>query len=264
MEPQAISIPATTSIRVDETPLVLHLLRRADDGLILGHRLSEWTGNAPTLEEDLALADIALDLIEQARSLYGYAGAQCGLDEDQLAYRRDARQYRNLLLVEQPNGDFACTIVRLALYAAFIDPWWREAMSSSDPTVAAIAAKAEKETAYHLRHSAEWLIRLGDGTAESHRRAQAALDELWPFTGEFFEVDAPDQMLIDAGTIPDPAELYDAWSARVGAILARATLARPTDGWMQTGGRSGRHGEHLGHLLADLQHLQRSHPGAKW
>ena len=255
---------ATTSVTVDETPLVLHLLRRADDALILGHRLSEWTGNAPSLEEDLALANIALDLIGQARALYGYAGGQCGLDEDQLAYRRDARQYRNLLLMEQPNGDFACTIARLALYAAFIDPYWRAAMSSSDATIAAIAAKAEKETAYHLRHAAEWLIRLGDGTGESHRRAQAGLDEFWPFTGEFFEVDAPDQALIDAGIIPDPAELYDGWSAGIDAILARATLARPRDSWMQTGGRSGRHGEHLGHILAELQYLQRSHPGAKW
>jgi ring-1,2-phenylacetyl-CoA epoxidase subunit PaaC len=255
---------ATTSIAVDETPLVLHLLRRADDALILGHRLSEWTGNAPTLEEDLALANIALDLIGQARALYDHAGSYCGLDEDQLAYRRDARQYRNLLLVEQPNGDFGCTIARQVLYAAFIDPWWRAAMSSSDATIAAIAAKAEKETAYHLRHAAEWLIRLGDGTEESRRRAQAGLDELWPFTGEFFEVDAPDQALIDAGVIPDPAELHDGWSARIDTILSRATLARPADSWMQTGGRSGRHGEHLGHILAELQYLQRSHPGARW
>ncbi len=255
---------ATTSVTVDETPLVLHLLRRADDALILGHRLSEWTGNAPTLEEDLALANIALDLIGQARALYDHAGAQCGLDEDQLAYRRDARQYRNLLIAEQPNGDFACTIARQVLYAAFIDPYWRAAMSSTDATIAAIAAKAEKETAYHLRHSAEWLIRLGDGTEESHRRAQAGLEEMWPFTGEFFEVDAPDQALIDAGIIPDPAELHDGWSSRIDAILARATLARPRDGWMQTGGRSGRHSEHLGHILAELQYLQRSHPGAKW
>lgn len=255
---------ATTSIAVDETPLVLHLLRRADDALILGHRLSEWTGNAPTLEEDLALANIALDLIGQSRALYDYAGSLCGLDEDQLAYRRDARQYRNLLIAEQPNGDFACTIARQFLYSAFIDPYWREAMSSSDATIAAIAAKAEKETAYHLRHSAEWLIRLGDGTAESQSRAQAGLEEMWQFTGEFFEVDAPDQALLDAGIIPDPAELHDGWSAQVNAILARATLARPRDGWMQTGGRSGRHSEHLGHILADLQYLQRSHPGAKW
>ena len=254
----------TTSIAVDETPLVLYLLRRADDALILGHRLSEWTGNAPTLEEDLALANIALDLIGQSRALYDYAGSLCGLDEDQLAYRRDARQYRNLLITEQPNGDFACTIARQFLYAAFIDPYWREAMSSSDATIVAIAAKAEKETAYHLRHASEWLIRLGDGTEESHRRAQAALEELWPFTGEFFEVDAPDQSLIDAGIIPDPAELQDGWSSRIDTILARATLTRPKDSWMQSGGRTGRHSEHLGHILAELQYLQRSHPGAKW
>ena len=177
---------ATTSIVVEETPLVRQLLCRADDALILGHRLSEWTGHAPTLEEELALANIALDLIGQARALYSYAGTLTGHTEDQLAYLRDVPAWRNCLIVELPNGDFAFSIARLLLVSAFVDPFWRAAIASTDSTIAAIAAKAEKETAYHLRHAAEWLIRLGDGTAESHRRAQTALDDLWPYTGELF------------------------------------------------------------------------------
>ena len=158
----------------------------ADDALILGHRLSEWTGHAPMLEEELALANIALDLIGQARALYSYAGTLTGHTEDQLAYLRDAPAWRNCLMVELPNGDFAFSIARLVLVSAFTDPFWRASIASTDSTIAAIAAKAEKETAYHLRHAAEWLIRLGDGTAESHRRAQNALDDLWPYTGELF------------------------------------------------------------------------------
>jgi ring-1,2-phenylacetyl-CoA epoxidase subunit PaaC len=255
---------ATTSIAVQESPLVLQLLRRADDALILGHRLSEWTGRAPMPEEELALANIALDLIGQARALYSHAGTITGHTEDQLAYLRDAGAWRNCLLVELPNGDFALTIARLLLFSAFADPFWRAATGSVEATVAAIAAKAEKETAYHLRHASEWLIRLGDGTMESHRRAQAALDELWPYSGEFFVTDAADASLIEARVIPDPASVRDTWNASVGSIVSRATLERPMDGWMQLGGRSGRHTEHLGHLLAEMQHLQRSHPGATW
>src|SRR5215210_5495624 len=175
---------AVASIEVSETPLVLYALRRADDALILGHRLSEWCGHAPMLEEDMALANMALDLLGQARELYSYAAKVEAKDndEDRFAYLRDVRQYRNLLLVEQPNGDFARTIARQFLYAAFIDPYWRAMTASRDTTLAAIAAKAEKESAYHLRHSAEWMIRLGDGTQESHKRAQDAVDALWPFT----------------------------------------------------------------------------------
>jgi ring-1,2-phenylacetyl-CoA epoxidase subunit PaaC len=255
---------ATTSIAVQESPLVLQLLRRADDALILGHRLSEWTGRAPMLEEELALANIALDLIGQARALYSYAGTITGNTEDQLAYLRDANAWCNCLLVELPNGDFAVTIARLLLFSAFADPFWRAATGSVEATVAAIAAKAEKETAYHLRHAGEWLIRLGDGTVQSHRRAQTALDELWPYTGELLGTNGTDTALIEARVIPDPASLRETWNATVGNILSRATLARPTDGWMQSGGRSGRHTEHLGHLLAEMQHLQRSHPGATW
>jgi ring-1,2-phenylacetyl-CoA epoxidase subunit PaaC len=254
----------TTSITLDETPLVLHLLRRADDALILGHRLSEWTGHAPTLEEELALANIALDLIGQARLLYAHAGSLTGHDEDQLAYLRDARAWRNCLLVELPNGDFAQTILRLVLFSAFMDPCWQATTRSADPTLAAIAAKAEKEVAYHLRHSAEWLIRLGDGTEESRRRAKAALDVLWPYTGELFEADAADRAMIEAGIAPDPASLRQAWETTLTDVLARATLGLPADPWMQTGGRSGRHTEHLGYVLADLQYLQRTYPVATW
>jgi ring-1,2-phenylacetyl-CoA epoxidase subunit PaaC len=256
----------TTSIDLSETPLLAYTLCLADDALILGHRLSEWCGRAPMLEEDIALANMGLDLIGQARSLYDYAAKLegSGLTEDHFAYLRDAGQYRNCLLVEQPNGDFAATMVRQVLYSAFIDPFWRALTGSRDETLAAIAAKAEKESAYHLRHSAEWLIRLGDGTPESHRRAQAALDDLWMYSGELFEVDAAEAELIEAGIAVDPRPLREGWDSTVGAILSEATLVRPEAGWMQTGGRTGRHTEHLGFILADLQFLQRSHPGAVW
>jgi ring-1,2-phenylacetyl-CoA epoxidase subunit PaaC len=239
------------------------LLSRADDALVLGHRLSEWTGHAPLLEEELALANIALDLIGQARALYGEAGGVLGQTEDQLAYLRDAPQWRNALIMELPNGDFAFTMARLLLVSAFALPFWQAACGSSHQGIAAIAAKAEKETEYHLRHAAEWLIRLGDGTPESHRRAQDAVDALWPYTGELF-APAEDRDLVETGVVPDPAGLRPAWGATVDAVLARATLARPEDGWMQSGGRSGRHTEHLGHLLAELQFVQRAYPGATW
>ncbi len=256
----------TTSIAVAETPLVLFLLRRADDALILGHRLSEWCGHAPMPEEDMALANIGLDLIGQARTLYDAAAAAegAGNDEDRYAYLRDAPQFRNLLLAEQPNGDFARTIVRQFFYSAFADPWWRTMQASSDATLAAIAAKSEKESAYHLRHASEWVIRLGDGTPESHRRAQDALETLWPFTGEIFEADDAEQSLIVTGVAVDPAGLRDTWAATLRTVLARAGLEQPAGTWMQTGGRSGRHTEHLGHLLAEMQHLARIYPGATW
>jgi ring-1,2-phenylacetyl-CoA epoxidase subunit PaaC len=251
-----------TTIAIAETPLLHAILARADDALVHAHRLSEWCGHAPMLEEDLALANVALDLLGQARALYQYAAEieGAGRSEDDLAYLRDAPQFRNLLLLEQPRGDFAETIVRLFLHSAYLLPWWKAAMSSRDERLAAIAAKAEKEATYHLRHSAEWLIRLGDGTPESHARAAAALDRHWRFTGEFFA--AEDAAL--AGILPDPAAIRAAWDATIARILAEATLARPRDGWMQMGGRRGVHTEHLGHMLAVMQHLQRAYPGATW
>jgi ring-1,2-phenylacetyl-CoA epoxidase subunit PaaC len=227
---------------IAESPRLHALLAPADDALILGHRLSEWIGRAPVLEEELALANIALDLIGQARALY----TATGLDEDNLAYLREAREFRNALIVELPNGDFAFTVARLLLVSVASDLFWRTAVASADADLAAVAAKAEKETAYHVRHAAEWLIRLGDGTEESHRRAQTAVDALWPYTGE-----------LTAGH-------RAGWSAVIDPLLARATLVRPADGWMQSGGRTGRHTEHLGHLLAEMQVLPRTHPGAKW
>jgi ring-1,2-phenylacetyl-CoA epoxidase subunit PaaC len=253
---------ATTSIVPTDSPLVRALLRRADDALVLGHRLSEWTGHAPLLEEELALANIALDLIGQARALYTQAGELTGHTEDDLAYLRDAPQWRNALIMELPNGDFAFTMARLVLVSAFAVGFWRAAAGSSHAGIAAVAAKAEKETEYHLRHAAEWLIRLGDGTAESHRRAQDAVDALWPYTGELFAADDP--AMIEARTVPHPMTLRPAWEAAIATTLARATLTRPADGWMQSGGRVGRHTEHLGHLLAELQFMQRAYPGATW
>jgi ring-1,2-phenylacetyl-CoA epoxidase subunit PaaC len=254
------------SISISETPLVLYVLRRADDALILGHRLSEWCGHAPMLEEDMALSNIALDLLGQARELYSYAARVegNGNDEDKFAYLRDVRQYRNLLLLEQPNGDFARTMVRQFFYSAFADLYWRAMMKSGDATLSAIAAKSEKESAYHLRHSSEWTVRLGDRTGESHHRAQTAIDDLWAFTGEMFEVDDSERALIDAGIAVDPASLRPQWLKTVSDIVGEATLALPKNDWMQQGGRDGRHSEHLGHLLSELQSMQRTFPGVTW
>ena len=257
---------AVASIQVSETPLVLYALRRADDALILGHRLSEWCGHAPMMEEDMALANMGLDLLGQARELYSYAAdvEAKGNDEDKFAYLRDVRQYRNLLLLEQPNGDFARTMTRQFFYAAFADLYWRAMMNSRDATLAAIAAKSEKESAYHVRHCSEWIIRLGDGTDESHRRAQAAIDDLWAYTGEMFEADDSERGLIDAGVAIDLATLRHGWLETVSSVLREATLTLPNSDWMQQGGRSGRHSEHLGHLLSELQSMPRTFPGATW
>src|SRR5258708_58640 len=222
----------STSITLTETPLARTLLCLADDALILGHRASEWAGHAPLLEEDLALANIALDLMGQARALYQAAGELTGHSEDELAYLRDPPMFRNALIMELPNGDFAFTIARLFFVSVASDQRWRGTFE--DPSLSAIAAKARKETAYHVRHAAEWMIRLGDGTEESHRRTQNAVDALWPFTEEI---------------TGDRA----AWLQAVAPILSRATLLQPADGWMQSGGRDGRHTEHLGHLLAEMQ-----------
>ncbi|MDI7862788.1 phenylacetate-CoA oxygenase subunit PaaC [Rhizobiaceae bacterium n13] len=254
------------TLRVNETPLVLYCLRRADDALILGHRLSEWCGHAPMMEEDMALANMALDLIGQARSLYTYAGQVEGEGhtEDDFAYWRDERGYRNALLVEQENDDFARTIMRQFLYASFADLYWQAMVKSKDETLAAVAAKSEKEMAYHVRHTAEWVIRLGDGTDESHERIAKALEYCWPFTGELFEADESEKGLVAEGIAADLSSLRDQWRTNVKAVLDEATLTMPQDGWMQKGGRSGRHSEYLGHLLTELQHVQHTVPGAVW
>jgi ring-1,2-phenylacetyl-CoA epoxidase subunit PaaC len=241
--------------------LIPYALARADDALILGHRLSEWTGRAPMLEEELALANIGLDLIGQSRALYSAVATVEARDEDFYPYRREERAFANMLLLELPNGDFARTMLRQLLYSAYALPYWQAMARMPDQTMAGIAAKAVKEVSYHLRHAREWVIRLGDGTEESHARCARALDELWPYTGEIF---ARDERLIAEGLVVDPETLRPAWNASIDAVLAEATLTRPAAGWMQKGGRQGRHSEHLGFLLAELQHLQRSHPGATW
>lgn len=246
--------------------LFAYALRLGDTSLVLGHRLSEWCGHAPELEEDIALTNIALDLVGHARLLLAHAGEieGRGRDEDRLAYRRDVFDYRNHLLVEQPNRDFGHTIVRQFLHDAWAVELYERLAASPDATLAGIAAKAVKEVRYHVRHSGEWVVRLGDGTEVSHAKVQDALDRLWPYTGEMFERDAGEQALAAAGLIPDPADLRAAWSARVEAVLADATLTRPADGWMQSGGRRGEHSEHLGYLLAEMQFLPRAYPDASW
>lgn len=249
-----------------ETPLFAYALRLADNALILGHRLSEWVGHAPALEEDLALGNMGLDLIGQARALYTYAGEVegKGRDEDKLAYFRDANDWRNVLLVEQPNGDFAATMIRQLLFAAYAHPLYAALSKSKDATLAAISAKAEKEMAYHVRHSGEWIIRLGDGTEDSHERAQAALDELYAYSTELFESDEVERALIEAGIAADPAILRGEWERTIKRIFADAALKVPPQSFAQTGGRKGRHSEHLGYILADMQFLQRTYPGAQW
>jgi ring-1,2-phenylacetyl-CoA epoxidase subunit PaaC len=243
-----------------------YLVRLADNALVLGHRLTEWSSRAPTLEEDIALSNIALDLIGQARSLYGHAvtiGGD-GRDADQLAFLRDAHEFLNVQLVERPNGDFAATMARQLCYSAFAVPLWGGLTQSSDGELAGIAAKAGKECAYHLRHSSEWVIRLGDGTPESHERMQRAIDDIWMFTGEMFEVDEVDRQMIAAGIGIDTSQLLPTWKETVADVLAEATIARPSDGWMISGGRQGVHTEHLGHMLAQMQFLPRAYPGASW
>ena len=242
-----------------------YLLRLGDDRLVLGHRLSEWCGHGPVLEEDIALANVALDLIGQATHFLRLAGQVegKGRDEDALAYLRDGIAYRNVKLVELPNGDFGRTIMRQFLFDVWSVLLLDGLRRAAHPELAGIAAKAHKEARYHVRHSGDWVLRLGDGTEESHRRAQTALDELWPYTGELFATDEVDRAL--AGTVaPDAAALEPAWRHVVSDVVRRATLTLPVDGFMHSGGRQGRHTEHLGHLLDEMQVLARSHPGAKW
>ena len=243
-----------------------YLLRLADDRLVLGHRLSEWCGHAPILEEDIALANIALDLVGQATLFLDLAAAREGRGRtaDDLAFLRDAREFRNLQLVELPNGDFGFTIVRQFLFDTY-DVLVLEALQqSADAELAGIAAKAYKEARYHLRHSGEWVVRLGDGTEESHRRGQAALDELWRFTGELFLPDELDERLLAEGIAPDLAAVRGRWEVEIGRVVSEATLRLPEDRSVARGGRRGLHTEHLGHMLAEMQSVARAHPGAKW
>lgn len=250
----------------DRAALFNAVIALADDALILGHRLSEWSGKAPTLEEDLALSNLALDLIGQARLLYTYAGEieAKGRDEDALAYLRDEADFRNVLLVEQPNGDFAATMMRQLFFAAFAHPYYQQLAGSKDARLAEIGAKAAKEMAYHVRHAAEWIIRLGDGTEESHTRALDALDQLWSYWGELLTMTEGEHALAKAGIMPDRAAMQPAWEATITRVLGEATLPVPPSRYAQQGGRSGRHSEHLGHLLAEMQVLARAHPGATW
>jgi ring-1,2-phenylacetyl-CoA epoxidase subunit PaaC len=242
-----------------------YVLRLADTSLILGQRLSEWVGHAPALEEDLGLANISLDLIGQARLLLSYAGEieGRGRSEDELAFLRDAPEFLNLTLVEQPNGDFGRTLVRQLFASAFQLELYTALRSCADERLAQIAAKALKETAYHLRYSAGWVVRLGDGTAESRARVQNALNELWPFTAELFSCDSVDEDMAASG-IPRAADLKASWSARIDAVLTEATLTRPADSVFPWHGKGGIHTEHLGYLLAEMQFLQRAYPGSTW
>lgn len=240
-------------------------LRMGDNTLVLGHRVSEWCGLAPVLEEDIALANTALDLIGQTQLWLELAGKieGAGRDTDALAFARDVWDFRNLLLVEQPNGDFGQTIMRQCLFDTWHVLMLEHLAASPDARFAEIAAKAVKEATYHHERSADTVIGLGDGTPESHARMQAALDKLWPYVGEIFAGDAVDTAL--AGIVPDPEELRTAWDTRIGAIMAEATLSIPESRWAHSGGKSGqRHSEHLGHLLTQMQWMQRAYPGATW
>lgn len=242
------------------------LLRLADDRLILGHRLSEWCGHGPILEEDIALANISLDLIGQANLLLELAGKTEGQGRtaDTLAYFREAVEFRNALIMELPRGDFAFTMARQFLVSVFEVLHLERLQSSKHADLAGIAAKAYKETRYHARHSADWMLKLGDGIVESHRRAQAAMDELWAYTGELFESDDLERGLVAEGIAVDRGALRAPWREEVARVLNAATLTVPDDGFMQRGGREGRHTEHLGHLLAEMQIVARSFPGAEW
>ena len=250
----------------DKQQLFAYLLRLADNAVILGQQLGDWIGKGPDLEEEMAMANFALDYIGQARLFYGLAGEieGDGRSEDDLAFLRDGMDFHNVLLVEQPNGDFATTIARQFYFESFYLLQLSALETSSEPRLAEIAVKAGKEIQYHLRHARLWLMRLGDGTEESHNRMQSAIDELWRYTGEMFNADEIDLWAADSGTGPNPAELHDNWSTNVSVALAEATLSRPDAEWMASGGKQGRHSEHLGYLLADMQFLQRAYPGATW
>ena len=261
--PDATAHSVGTSLAAD---VAAYTLRLADDALVLAQRLGEWAARGPTIEEDVALLNIGLDLLGQARTLLARAGEAdgTGRTEDDLAFQRDERGFVNAQLMELPNGDFGRTMARQLLVSAYQVPMFAALSTSTDPTLAAVASKAVKESRYHLDHAASWVVRLGDGTEESHRRVQAGLDEVWPYAAELFETDELLARCVAAGAAADPAPLRERWDSTVGAVLADAGLDRPRITWQPSGGRRGVHTEHLGHLLAEMQHVARSHPGASW
>ena len=250
--------------------IMQYSLRLADDALVLGHRLSEWVSNAPYLEEDIALANTALDYIGRSRMFYGYAAdistEQLGDNktEDDLAYLRDEREYQNQLMVELPIGDFAFTMARQLLWDNYQWHYLQQLQQSKDSTLAAIAGKAIKETRYHLRRSREWVLRLGDGTAASHRRLQLALNTLWDYIEELFQVDALEQELINCGVAVNPVAFKTQWLSDISQLFAEATLTLPTTEHIISGGRQGYHTENLGQLLTSMQFVHRSYPGCEW
>jgi ring-1,2-phenylacetyl-CoA epoxidase subunit PaaC len=252
--------------QAQQDDLLALLIRLGDDHLILGHRLSEWCGHAPMLEEDLALPNMALDLLGTARMCYGYAAEieGGGKTEDDYAFLRDGTAFRHILMVEQPNGDFAYTILRQFFFAAFMHPFWQEMTGSADQQLAAHAQKAVKELAYHIRHAGEWVIRLGDGTPESARRMGDALDALSPYVGELFETDSISMALTKAGILADMKAVQSQFDTTVAQTFRAATLPDYAPEFAHSGGRRGRHTEHLGHLLAELQFMQRAYPGQSW
>ena len=254
------------SIQISQDPAVRYVLRLSDTCLILGQRLSEWCGHGPVLEEDIALANMALDLVGQARALLSRAGEMEGLgrDEDQLAFLRDERDYLNPTLVELPRGDFAFTMVRNTMVATLLKLLWARLANSSDAELAAIAGKAIKEARYHQQHAADWVVRLGDGTAESRRRTEAALSTLWRYTPELFSIDAVDETARATGLGPRWADVQDEWTHEMAEILAAASLATPAESGFRSTGKQGVHSEHMGYILAEMQHLQRSFPGGAW
>ncbi|MDM0065892.1 1,2-phenylacetyl-CoA epoxidase subunit PaaC [Variovorax sp. J31P207] len=254
------------SIAIESTPAVQYLLRLGDTCLILGQRIAEWSGHAPILEEDIALSNMALDLIGQARAVLTHAGRIEGLghDEDQLAFLRDEKDYRNLTLVELPRGDFAFTVLRNAMVATLMKLLWERLRDSSDAELAGIAGKAVKEARYHQQHAADWVVRLGDGTEESRRRIEAALADLWRYTPEMFESDAVDEAAAADGLGPRWSELEAPWRAEMRTILGEAALVEPKEAAFRSTGKKGVHTEHMGYILAEMQHLQRSFPGGVW
>lgn len=253
-------------VTTDSQALFGTLLRLGDSALVLGQRLSALCGHAPAVEEDIAQTNVALDLIGQARLWLSYAAEveRAGRDEDELAFLRDAHDFRNLVLTEQPNGDYAETMARQLYYDAWHFLVLRELTHSADARIAEIAAKSLKEARYHVERSSDWVVRLGDGTEESHRRMQAAVERLWGFTGEMFVVDEAGQALAESGVAADVARLAQPWWAYVSEVLEEATLDMPEGHWRRAGGKPGQHTEHLGYLLAEMQHLQRAYPGATW